>query len=289
MNYIGGKQRLLSQILPLLPHNIDTFVDLFCGGCSVGLNAPAQRVILNDNLTYLIDLYRAFARHSTPDILSYIDSRIAQFDLSRVNESGYKLLRESYNTAGEPLDLFVLIAYSFNHQIRFNNSHQFNNPFGRERSSFNPRMRENLIAFLGQLHNREVEFVNSNFDQVDLAGLTPNDFVYCDPPYLITRGTYNDGKRGFTGWDNRQELTLLSLLDSLTARNVKFALSNVVEHKGKINTLLTEWIAQRGYHANRININYANSSYQTSDKVGSGTVEVLVTNYKPPYQENLLF
>ena len=36
MNYIGGKYKILPQILPLFPDNIGTFVDLFCGGCSVG-------------------------------------------------------------------------------------------------------------------------------------------------------------------------------------------------------------------------------------------------------------
>ena len=38
LNYTGGKYRLLSQILPLFPDDIETFVDLFCGGCNVGIN-----------------------------------------------------------------------------------------------------------------------------------------------------------------------------------------------------------------------------------------------------------
>ena len=29
LNYTGGKFKLLSQIVPLLPQNINTFVDLF--------------------------------------------------------------------------------------------------------------------------------------------------------------------------------------------------------------------------------------------------------------------
>ena len=32
LNYTGGKFKLLPQILPLFPDNIDTFVDLFAGG-----------------------------------------------------------------------------------------------------------------------------------------------------------------------------------------------------------------------------------------------------------------
>ena len=38
LNYIGGKARILDQLLPLLPQDIDIMVDLFCGGCNVGIN-----------------------------------------------------------------------------------------------------------------------------------------------------------------------------------------------------------------------------------------------------------
>ena len=57
MNYIGGKYKLLPQILPLFPKSINTFVDLFCGGLDVSLNVNADRVIANDNLSQLIDIY----------------------------------------------------------------------------------------------------------------------------------------------------------------------------------------------------------------------------------------
>jgi DNA adenine methylase len=80
------------------------------------------------------------------------------------------------------------VAFSFNHQIRFNNSHQFNNPFGRERSSFNETMRTNLIQFVRKLHHTTIQFTYFDFEQFDFEELTSNDFVYCDPPYLITTG-----------------------------------------------------------------------------------------------------
>ena len=35
LNYTGGKYKLLNQILPLFPQDIDKFIDLFCGGASV--------------------------------------------------------------------------------------------------------------------------------------------------------------------------------------------------------------------------------------------------------------
>ena len=54
LNYIGGKIKLLPQILPLFPQNIDTFVDLFCGGANVCVNVNAERKIANDNNTNVI-------------------------------------------------------------------------------------------------------------------------------------------------------------------------------------------------------------------------------------------
>ena len=45
LNYTGGKHKLLSQILPLFPKEINTFVDLFCGGGNVTVNVEAKRII----------------------------------------------------------------------------------------------------------------------------------------------------------------------------------------------------------------------------------------------------
>ena len=132
MNYIGGKYKILPQILPLFPDNIGTFVDLFCGGCNVGINVSAKKTVFNDNLSFLVDLYKQFNSLSINEILNHIETRIKQFNLSLTNKDGYLALRKLYNQEKNPLDLFVLTAYSFNHQIRFNNSHEFNNPVGKE-------------------------------------------------------------------------------------------------------------------------------------------------------------
>ena len=39
LNYVGGKFKLLPQILPYIPDDINTFVDLFMGGCNLVLTA----------------------------------------------------------------------------------------------------------------------------------------------------------------------------------------------------------------------------------------------------------
>lgn len=286
LNYIGGKTKLLNQIRPLFPTNIETFVDLFAGGCNVGININAKNVVFNDNLTYLIDMYVFFKQNNINYIIENIEERISQFNLSKNNVEGYNSLRKEYNKNRSPLDLFVLIAYSFNHQIRFNNKHEFNVPLGKNRSSFNYKMKSNLINFVSRLEEIDAVFTNKDFNKFEFDNLSPNSFVYCDPPYLITTGSYNDGKRGFKGWTQKEEIELLNILDTLNSKKIKFALSNVIEHKGLKNDILIKWLEEnkKTLFQNNMNFNYKNSNYQTSKK---DSVEVLITNYKPSINEQL--
>lgn len=290
LNYIGGKYKILNQILPYIPNDIENFVDLFAGGCNVGINVNASKIYFNDNLTYLIEMYRAFQKNDIEKTLKHIENRINEFELSLTNENGYKKLRELYNQQKNPLDLFVLIAYTFNHQIRFNNSHEFNNPFGKERSSYNKNMKENLKSFILKLKEKNIEFTDNSFENFDFSFISKKDLVYCDPPYLITTGSYNDGRRGFKGWTKKEENCLLKLLDNLQDLGIKFALSNVLEHKGKTNEILKNWLASNpNYKINYLNFNYSNSNYHTKIRDKNASVEVLITNYSPEIENgNLL-
>ena len=101
-----------------------------------------------------------------------------------------------------------------------------------------------------------------------------SDFVYCDPPYLITCASYNEHE----GWNEEKERKLLSLLDELNDKGVKFALSNVLENKGKENLILKEWAKK--YNIHHLNHSYNNCNYHAKDKSKNSTDEVLITNYK---------
>lgn len=46
LNYTGNKYRILEQLNPLFPKQIDVMVDMFCGGATVGLNVPCKKVFL---------------------------------------------------------------------------------------------------------------------------------------------------------------------------------------------------------------------------------------------------
>ncbi|MCI9639575.1 MAG: Dam family site-specific DNA-(adenine-N6)-methyltransferase [Emergencia sp.] len=274
LNYIGGKYKLLPQIMPLFPKDINLFIDLFSGGGNVGINAEADKILCNDINTKIIELFNTFKNRSTEEVLKQIDLNIQKYSLSKTNEEGFLRFRKDYNKTPDPIDLYTLTCYSFNYQFRFNNSHEYNNPFGRNRSQFSERMRNNLISVMNRIREIDIIFSSKDFMELDLTTLGPQDFVYCDPPYLITTGSYNDGNRGFKDWGEEEEADLYNLLDYLNKKNIKFALSNVLSHKGQINKSLLEW--SKKYHVIHLNYNYINSSYNT--KRGESD-EVLIINY----------
>lgn len=278
LNYIGGKYKMLPKIMRFFPRRINTMYDLFAGGCDVCTNVTANRIYANDINFFVIDIYRAFQNMTIDALLYTIDDIIARWNLNMTNEEGYLAFRSHYNAIPieqrNPIELYVLVCYSFNYQFRFNSSREFNNPFGRDRSSFNPRMRENLIAFHEKLGN--IQFSSNHFHDVDLQFMGQGDFLYADPPYRITTASYNDGRRGFEGWSLEDDLYLFDLLDRLDRQGARFALSNVTEHKGNCNTELIRW--KRQYHTHKIHYNYNNSNYhaQNTEQI---TREVLITNY----------
>ena len=279
-NYVGGKYKLLPQIYPNFPTNITTFVDLFGGGFNVGINIDADKIIYNDQITPLVELFQYFSDNDYEDIINYIKNRIKEFNIKKDEKEGFLEFRDYYNkNSNNPLDLYVLIAYSFNYQIRYNNSGEYNCPHGTNRSCFSKNMENRLEKFVKKIHEKNIIFYNKNFTDLNLLSvLDQNSMVYCDPPYLITTGSYNDGNRGFKNWTVKEEIDLLNLLDKLNENNIKFALSNVISQGEKLNTLLINWIKKNNYNVINIDSDYSNSNYKKKDK-NKVSKEVLVINY----------
>ena len=148
LNYVGGKYKLLPQIIPLFPDDIDTFVDLFGGGFNVGINVNANRVLYNDICASVVDMLTYIKDTSVEQLLREIDNYIEGYALSKTNQEGFVKFRSDYNASSvkPPMQFYTLLCYAFNYQIRFNNNGEYNMPFGKNRSSFNPILRQNLSA-----------------------------------------------------------------------------------------------------------------------------------------------
>lgn len=266
-NYVGNKHRLLNQMLPLFPQNIDTFYDVFCGGLDVSINVKADWKIANDINYFVIEILQMFKETDSKELLRNINNVISEFNLSKENKESYYEFREYYNKNKKPLLLYVLMCYSFNYQFRFNSKHDYNNPAGTNRSSFNKNIKSRLTSFKDKLFN--IEFSTKNFREFDFSSIKSSDFVYCDPPYRSSVASY------LGGWTLDDDLDLFEILDELNDRKIKFALSNVFYNNGVANKELQEWSEK--YKVHELNINYSNSNYHRNN-IGE-TKEVLITNY----------
>lgn len=279
LNYTGGKFKLLPQLLELFPKDINTFVDLFGGGGNVAVNVEAKHIIYNDIMWHIPSMLGEFKRCGATECLRRIDKYIEDFNLTQENKEGFLKLRNLYNTDTviDPIMLYTLICYSFNYQIRFNSRMEYNSSFGKNRSSFNPALREKFVAFVNRLQEIDIEFYSKDFRRLGIMEVVgKDDFIYCDPPYSITCATYNDGKRGFKGWAVEDDIELFKLLDKVNSAGVKFALSNMIESKGVLNQPLKEWAKK--YHVHYLDSTYDNCNYHKNASTEK-SVEVLITNY----------
>lgn len=278
-NYIGGKYKILPQLLERFPNKINVFYDVFGGGGSLSLNVKAEHIYYNDIVSYIGDMFSVLQDESIETSLEKIHRIINTYDLSKNNLEGFNKLREDYNKGNKSWDMFyMLVCHSFNYQYRFNNKHEYNSSFGKNRSFYSETTEGKFIKFMERLHKLDIVFDNKDFRDIDFSDVNKNDLIYFDPPYLITTGNYNDGKRGFKGWNEDDERDLLSLCDMLDEQGTRFALSNVFECKGKSNNILKKW--SNNYNLAYINSDYNNCNYQAKDKSKGNTVEVLITNYK---------
>lgn len=83
-------------------------------------------------------------------------------------------------------------------------------PFGQDRSSFNPKLRERFINFVTVIQEKSITFYSSDFRKIfsDIIPSFTNPFAYCDPPYYNSAATYNNG------WTDICEKDLLKTLDN---------------------------------------------------------------------------
>ena len=273
LNYIGNKSKIVADIRKNIPNGYNKFIDAFGGGFNVGININAESVIYNDINYFVTDLVESFKINDTYQYLMYIKRITKKFGLEKANAEAYQSARAYYNSFPEnnrdPRLLYTIILYGYQQQIRFNSSHQFNNPVGMR--WFNDKVLEKMISFSRIIKEKDYIFLKGQYSDLYLL-IDHNTFVYLDPPYKLTTGSYNDGKRGFNGWNDDLEQSLFEFLNKLNNDGVPFMLSYVIEHKGKINENLVNWINYNDYKI-----------IELGDVIGisgSRRKEVLIINYE---------
>ena len=147
LNYTGNKYRILGQIMPHLPKTTGVFVDLFCGGATVGINVNAHTVYFIDSNPRVISLLKFLAKINFASFVSELEKKIVLYNLSysningyshyfnlakpknsndglkSFNKKGFEKLRDDYNSIinkdsdDANLLLYLLLVYGFNNDL----------------------------------------------------------------------------------------------------------------------------------------------------------------------------
>lgn len=255
---------------------------LICSGGSgeVAFNVIADNIIYNEKSKPMVDIFKSL----DDDFVNDVDLIINKWNLSKENKQQFLDLRKYYNENRNSLDcrtkstiLYCLITHAFNYQLAFNSKREYNMPSGAGRSYFSPQLKTKLINYIERKNKINISFTSNDFCDFDIKSISNPEkvFIYADPPYLITTGAYE--RDYFCKWSEEYEYMLLDMLDDLDANGYKFALSNVLEHKGKSNEILKAWAKK--YNIHYLEKDYKNCNYQTKDKSANSSIEVLITNY----------
>ena len=290
--YVGDKYKLLKQIAPLSPEEIENYYEPFLGGGTVFLNVNARKYFLNDIDKNIIQLHYFLIKSSSKQNLFFqeVKKMINRYKLSysvdgvlvpdnlkkkyhktyyaEFNRNGYTLMKSEFNNQKikKSINLYLLLIYGFNRMIRFNKKGKFNIPVGNV--DFNKNVKNALLDYFTFVEGRKIYLSSEDFTNfTNISKISKKDFFYLDPPYLITFSEYNKI------WNEEKEDQLLNFLDKLNDKGIRFALSNVTHYKGKKNNQLIKWLKK--YRVHEIKSNYI-SYHNNKDKE---IKEVLVTNY----------
>ena len=302
INYTGNKYRLLPKFMDIFPKKPKMFVDLFCGGATVGINVDAEEIIMIDNNPRIISLLDYLATESIDKQIKKIENLIKKYNLTysakygyssykkekkdnnglkEFNKIGFYKLREDYNqlknknTKKANSMLYTLMLYSFNNDIRFNKYGEYNLPVGK--TDFNKNNYNKIIEYYKVVNQKNIKFICTNYNSKKAKKyIYQADFVYIDPPYLITKSVYSEGNN----WNNKDEEKLISLLEELNQKNIKFALSNVLDKVDGENILLKNWLSKnKNIKYIDMNYNYRSCSYNKKNR-DANVREVLIVHSK---------
>ena len=283
--YMGNKKKLIKKgLIELFPNDINTMVDLFAGSSIVSMNTLANKYIISDIDTNLVNLYTLFKDKDSDTIINHINNRINEYGLARertkrnefkdkekieLYKQAYMNFRKHYNENKNVLDFYTLMFYSFSQQFRFNNKGDFNMPCGND--CFSESNEEYILNGCKFFNQSNVHIFNNDFRMLKVNKLNENDFVYLDPPYLNTTAVYNENG----GWTEQDEDDLYALCEQLNKDNIKFGLSNVFENKGNKNEKLINWCDRNNWNV----YTFDRFTYMACGKGNSNAQEVFITNY----------
>jgi DNA adenine methylase len=196
--YQGSKRALAHAIVPLLPKDVETLIEPFCGSAAVAVGAlyvgAAPGVVLRDVNRPLIALWQQIL--DEPERLAAEYRGLwAEGIVDPVGQ--YAAVRARFNAGHRPADLLYLLARCVKAAVRYNAKGEFNQGPDNRRFGADPtRMRLRLLRTSAVLAGRTVVTAGDYTAGLRQAGAL--DVVYLDPPYQGTSGS-GDGRGSKNG------------------------------------------------------------------------------------------
>ncbi len=218
--YQGSKRSLAPLIGRYVPNDIETWYEPFAGSAAMALWVAKHRrprhIVLGDSLAPMMYLWTAILNNPKDVAARYTEIWSGQEQGDTVY---FNRVRERFNQSRDPVDLLYLLCRCVKNAVRFNAKGNFTQSVDKRRLGMRPdKMRLALEGASELLKGRAEARAGDWLETVADAG--SNDFTYMDPPYL---GTSIGKDRRYAEWMSQERL--VAGLESLNARNVRFALS----------------------------------------------------------------
>ncbi len=222
VKWAGGKSQLLPELIRRIPADFSRYFEPFLGGGALFFSLQPKKAVLVDINDALINCYQV--------IQDNVESLIEDLKKHRYQEEYYYQTRNvdrlpEYSSWGsiERASRFIFLNKTcYNGLYRVNSKGQYNVPFGRYT---NPKIvnPENLSACSQVLQNAVV--ISDSFLSIENQ-VSPDDFVYFDPPYIPLNTTSNFTSYSKEGFDMSMQVALRDLCTRLDKRGIRFMLSN---------------------------------------------------------------
>ncbi len=233
----GIKTKLVKSILSTISWNgKGRWIEPFLGSGVVLFNFQPERALINDINPHIINLYKMICEGSLSpeEVGRHLKAEGERLLLQ--GEKHYYFIRDRFNKTGNPLDFIFLNRSCFNGVMRFNSKGQFNVPFCRKLDRFRPayvtKVVNQILKIKKIAHNKDWEFRSEDWRKC-LEGVSKDDFVYLDPPYVGRHTDY------YQRWSEREALELARVVRSLPCG---FAVSMWKQNKYRINEHLEYYL-----------------------------------------------
>lgn len=270
--YAGNKYQLLKNHgLDELLGNPEILVDWGFGSATIALNV-GKSVIGIEYEPVLIELMDRL-----DSVVAFAPQIYDKFFPNGKTKEGYLALRKYYNElTPSPIKtaaFAILFHMGFNSLVRFNKKGKFNVPYGQK--DFDLKRYTDALA-----RTMEKSCYWTSYTELETilkwAEFFDGDLLwYADPPYFLTSNPYT------SPWGEEEELELYGTLERVHRAGKKFALSNIISHKGESHWMLINWVEKHGFNVHVFDdVSYTmwNRNVPAAE-ANKKSVEVLVTNY----------